>query len=211
MKTSEKVATAAENDPRLQKLEDASKMAVQQDKARRERVVKGSHLTDRFLKEVTDRGLRVDENSSFHRVYGKGKSAIYIAKRGGRVDLSGFSIDHAAVEKIDEQTAKDKHLGRVRGQLNFELGDEVVVEGFVQSLEFLQAEPETEAPKPKKEEKKVATEKVDLDDAAAPAASSENLSEEQIDEVASNVIASDEEEQEEEDEDDEELDQAAGA
>jgi len=40
-----------------------------------------------------------------------------VAKRGSRLDLSGFCITHPAVKAISEAEAKARRIGKVRGQV----------------------------------------------------------------------------------------------
>jgi len=107
----------------------AGKKVERQRKERRQRQVKGSHLLDDMLAAAKD--LTVDEKSSFYKITGsvKGKT-VYIAIKGGRVDLSGFCIEHEAVISLTEEEARRRHLGKVRGQLNFDKGDALAMEAY---------------------------------------------------------------------------------
>jgi len=122
-----------------QKLEEAGRKVERQKKERRSRVVVGSHLLDEMLRMASSVGLCVDENKSFHKITGTvEKRAVYIATKGGRVDLSGFDIDHPSCNKISEDDAKQRHLGRVRGQLDFSKGDVQTIEAFEKALKELE-------------------------------------------------------------------------
>jgi hypothetical protein len=125
-----------------QKLKKAGKKAEAQKAARRERTVKGSHLLPQLL--ATDRisGLTTEDKSGFTKIVGKQKGrAIYVAKKGGRVDLSGFTVESPAVAQITEEEARQKHLGKVRGQLDFNAADDAVLAAYDQALEVLAEEP----------------------------------------------------------------------
>jgi len=53
---------------------------------------------------------------------------------------SGFNLDLPGIKQISETEAKEKHLGKVRGQIDFSQADEVVLETFSAALKKLQAE-----------------------------------------------------------------------
>ncbi len=63
----------------------------------------------------------VDEGGTNYKITGVDPSRrIYLFKSQLRVDLSGFTVDHAGVRKISDEEARDMHLGKVRGQFTFE-------------------------------------------------------------------------------------------
>jgi hypothetical protein len=133
-----------------EKLQAAGKKAERAKAQRRERAVKGSHLLDKLVANAKAAKLSVEEKSGFHKVTHEGVKgkAIYIAKKGGRVDLSGFSVDSPAVRQITEADARDKHLGKVRGQLDFAQTDEAVLGAYSRALDVLvKAEPPAQKPK----------------------------------------------------------------
>ena len=114
----------------------AGKKVERQRKERRAKVVKGSHLLDEMLTRAE--GLDVERKSSFHMIKGSAqKRAVYVAIKGGRVDLSGFCIDHPAITVLTAEEARKRHLGRVRGQFDFSVGDEPVMEAFDLALKEL--------------------------------------------------------------------------
>lgn len=136
-----------------EKLDAANKKAEDQKAAARAKVVKGAHLLNALLDEKTLDGLTVEENKSFKKITGiaKGK-AVYVAKKGGRVDLSGFTLDSPAVTKLTEEEARDKNIGRVRGQFNFGASDDEVLAAYAEALAELriptpEPEPKVKAPK----------------------------------------------------------------
>lgn len=135
-----------------EKLKAAAEKASAEKAARRERVVKGSHLLPKLKELVTAVGLTAVENSGFLKVNGgvKGKNVL-IAKKGGRVDLSGFSLSEAAVRQVSEQEARDKHLGKVRGQIDFDKSDDEVLASFTAALAELKVAPPAPAPEPEQE------------------------------------------------------------
>jgi hypothetical protein len=141
----------------LERLRAAGKKVETERAERKTKTVKGGHLKDAFLEKakLTD-GLNVEEKSGFYKITGPTKGrTVYLATKGGRVDLSGFSVDHPAVVQISAEEAKEKHIGKVRGQLDFEQDDEAVTAAFSAALVELSAEvPEEPKPeKPKKEKK----------------------------------------------------------
>lgn len=121
-----------------EKLKAAGEKAEKQKAVRRERQVRGSHLVKTsegvdgpLVTKPRDAGLEVDEKSGFLKITGATKGrAIYVAKKGGRVDLSGFTVQASAVKQITEEEARDKHLGKVRGQLDFTQADADVLAAF---------------------------------------------------------------------------------
>jgi len=122
------------------KLINAGKKVQQQKKERRSKAVPGSHLLDEMLEKAKD--LNSDKKSSFYKITGSIKGlAVYVAIKGGRVDLSGFNVEHISCIKLTEDEARAKHLGRVRGQLDFSIGnDETIMEGYILSLSKLNDE-----------------------------------------------------------------------
>ena len=148
-------------DEMSKKLKAAGKKAEKVKTERQARAVKGGHLNPTFLKMAEERGMEIEEKSGFLKVFAAGRSAkLYVAKKGGRVDLS-FSFDAPGVKNLTEEEAKARHLGKVRGQLDFEQGDETLTEAFAGALAFIQASPEVTARparKPKVETEAVSTE-----------------------------------------------------
>lgn len=131
----ETAVETTDNDTLRERLEAAGKKVVEQKAARRERTVKGSHLNQKFIELATAQGLTVDEMSGFVKLTGPDKrKRLLIAKKGGRVDLSGFTVELDAVRQISETEAREKHLGKVRGQLDFEKTDDEVLAAFTAAL-----------------------------------------------------------------------------
>lgn len=127
----------------------AGQKAEQAKAERRERTVKGAHLLNSLKEKAEKAGLEIVEKSGFFQILGASKGRrVYLAKKGGRADASGFSVDHVAIIQISEQEARDKHLGKVRGMLNFDQPDEQVLEAYGLLLAKL-AEVVEEAPKSK--------------------------------------------------------------
>jgi hypothetical protein len=160
MSTKEQDATT-ENTEMGKKLKKAGKKAEENKAERRERTVKGMHLLKDLLDPKRLKGLTTVEGSGFTKITGIAqKCTIYVAKKGGRVDLSGFTLEDDAVTQISEEDARTKHLGKVRGQLNFDKADEAVMSAFDKALECLKEAPapEEKVPlakeKPAKEEQK---------------------------------------------------------
>lgn len=134
-----------------EKLKEAGKKAEKATAEKRERTVKGAHLQTALVTLAKETGLNYIEKSGFAQVHGKRKGfKVYIALKGGRVDLSGFTLDHPAFTQITEEEAKAKHLGKVRATVNFDKSDDEVTAGYKAALAELLVEPPPEAPKPAK-------------------------------------------------------------
>lgn len=122
-----------------EKLEQAGQKAEAQRTEKRNRAVKGAHLTEAFVKLAEEAGCDIRPNTGFHVITGKaGKSVrIYVAKRGGIVDLLGFSVQDPAVTQISPEEAKAKHMGRVQGRLDLSKSDAEVLAAYKQALQFI--------------------------------------------------------------------------
>lgn len=150
------VTTAAPAEGMAEKLAAAGEKAKAAKAARTIKVVKGANLNPQFLELAKTAGAKVEEKSGFYKITTevKGK-AMYLARKGGRVDLSGFTVTNDSVVQISEEEAQAKHLGKVRGQLNFELagdGDAALLGAFSAGLVEL-AVPLPVVEKPKREPK----------------------------------------------------------
>ncbi len=81
----------------------------------------------------------VEEGGSNYKITGVDKGRrIYLFKQQLRVDLSGFTADHAGIRKISDDEARDMHLGKVRGQLLFDDRQEAL-EAFKVALAALRS------------------------------------------------------------------------
>ena len=157
-----------------EKLEQANKKAEDQKAERRRKTIKGAHLTEQFVTLAKEAGCDVRENTGFHVIVGKaGKSLrIYVAKRGGIVDLLGFSVQDEAVRQISKAEAQEKHMGRVQGRLNLELSDEAVLAAYqlalgVINVPAVEVEKAPRKPRAKKEETVEASPAVVTDEVTA--------------------------------------------
>lgn len=127
------------------RLEQAGKKAEEQKAEKQARTVKGAHLKEQIEALVNGSGLEVVKNTGFLKVIGnQNKNKILVAIKGGRVDLSGFTIEDAAVIQVTEEDAKAKHLGKVRGFVNFEASDEAVIAVITKAIEILKTPAVTE-------------------------------------------------------------------
>jgi hypothetical protein len=116
------------------KLASAGKKIEREQKERRAIAVQGSHLLDSMLGMLS--GLDVNQKAGFHKITGSAKGkAIYIATKGGRMDLNGFTVDHPAIQQVSADEAKKRHIGRVRGQMDFARRDEDILAAFELALE----------------------------------------------------------------------------
>lgn len=138
-----------------EKLVAAGGKAEKAVKEKRERTVKGSHLLEAMMALVKDFRsgevtLKVEEKTGFHKVTGPSKGkALYISRKGGRVDLNGFTVTHDAVVQITETEAQERHLGKVQAQVDFDKGDEAVLAAFTMALAELSVEVKKDVPAPK--------------------------------------------------------------
>lgn len=138
-KNVEKTVEKTEEAPKLEQLAEAGEKAEKQAKQRRERQVKGSHLLPALTEKAAAAGLTMTDKSGFIKVTGSAKKrAVYVARKGGRVDLSGFTVEAAAVKQISEAEAREKHLGGVRAQLDFGKDDAEVLAAYDAALQQLQ-------------------------------------------------------------------------
>jgi hypothetical protein len=104
----------------------------------REQKVTGSKLVDRLLDVASTKRLIVEDKAGFHKIRGNKKGVcVYLLKKGGRADLSGFCVEHPAVVPMSAEEARERHLGRVRGQVNFSCNDERVVDAWEAVLKEL--------------------------------------------------------------------------
>lgn len=141
-----------------EKLEKAGKEAEKQKAEKQARTVKGAHLKEQVEALVTQSGLEVVKNTGFLKVVGKeNKLKLLVAIKGGRIDLSGFTIESPAVTQVTEDEAKAKHLGKVRGFVNFDASDDEVLAVVKQALKMLATPAEKPAPIEKKAAKKATT------------------------------------------------------
>jgi hypothetical protein len=121
-----------------EKLVEAGQKAETEKAERTKRAVKGAHLQEKILALVTESKLATKDNTGFNVVVGSDNGRkLYISKKGGRIDLSGFSLPHPAVTSISEEEAKEKHLGKVRGQVNFDETDSAVLNAVEAALVLL--------------------------------------------------------------------------
>jgi hypothetical protein len=111
---------------------------------RRVKAVKGSHLNAQFLDLAAQAGATVTPSKSgaFHVITGKAGKAkrIYLATRGGTVDLNGFTVEQEAFSQISEEEAKKMHLGQVRARLDFDKDDASVLAAFSAALKEIDIE-----------------------------------------------------------------------
>jgi hypothetical protein len=121
------------------KLMEANQKAEEQKAERRARVVKGSHLTQKFVDLAREAGCDIRDNTGFHVITGKAGKAlrIYVARRGGIVDLLGFSVQDPAVRQISKEEAKAKHMGRVEGRLDLDKTDDEVLNAYASALKVI--------------------------------------------------------------------------
>lgn len=84
-----------------------------------------TNVLKQHAEQICDRarelGLTVDPKSAFTKITGQHKrQAVYVSQRGGRVDLSGFCVEHPWIKPVSLEEAKRQHLGSVKGQILFQ-------------------------------------------------------------------------------------------
>lgn len=144
-------------DEMTKKLKAAGKKAEKAKTERQARAVKGAHLTERLLQLVYELGLVQEEKSGFIKVTATGRSGkLYIAKKGGRVDLA-FPFAAEGIKQVTEEEAKARHLGKIRAQLDFDRDDDTILSAFAEALEAVKTSAEVAA-KPARAPKAKSTE-----------------------------------------------------
>ena len=137
----ENIENAESNQAEMeQKLVAAGQKAAEQKAQKRAREVKGSHLQETLLSRARDASLAlsIEEKTGFLKVSGATPGRkVYISKKGGQVDLSGFTVESTAVNQITEEEARTRHLGKVRGRIDFSKPDEDVLSAFSAALGIL--------------------------------------------------------------------------
>ncbi len=123
--------TTESNEAKATKLKAAGKKAEAQKAERRARTVKGSHLLETLEARARAAGLNVETQSGYLKVTGPTKGPrIYIAKKGGKVFLNGFTVTAPAILTISEEDAKQRHMGRVKAELDFNASDDAVLAAY---------------------------------------------------------------------------------
>lgn len=135
-------STATENETKAAKLKAAGKKAEAQKAERRARVVKGSHLLQTLEERARAAGLGVETQSGFLKCTGPTKGIrLYIARKGGKVYLSGFTVPNKAILLISEEEAKQRHMGRTTAELDFNQPDDVVLAAYDACVAVVAAPP----------------------------------------------------------------------
>lgn len=126
----EKLQMEAKKEEMKKKLIESSKK-IEKMQVEKKSTSKQAHLNTKFLAIANELGLSVDEKSGFFKIVGSKKGrAIYVAKSGGRVDISGFTFNDPNVLTMTEEEAKARHLGKVRGQFVFSQDESSLLESF---------------------------------------------------------------------------------
>lgn len=114
----DRIVTEMKMADRVRRAAPAARAAGRTEKSRA-----GDERVASLLAVAAELGLLVEGAGGFHKVTGAAKGrCVYLAVRGGRIDISGFTVDHPAVAQVSEEQARDRRLGRVRGQvLDFSL------------------------------------------------------------------------------------------
>lgn len=122
------------------RLEQAEKILIEIKQQKRYMRIKGSHLLEQMLK-LSSKFEIVDQINFYKVSHVKNKKrAIYISRRGGRVDLCGFSINDPLVVPLSRDEAKRRKLGRVLAQINFNTDstDNEIIDVFKKVLSYLE-------------------------------------------------------------------------
>lgn len=102
-----------------------------------------------LLNLAEEQGLTVTEQSAYAKLtFGDSPAKIYVARTAKvtRVDLSKFTVEHAAIRQVSREEAKAEKLGRVNAQLDFTNDEGLLLEAFVAACAALKLVP----PAPKK-------------------------------------------------------------
>jgi len=97
---------------------------------------------DKLMAIIEAKGLSTVRQSAFTRCEMKpslGKIYIANAKKVGRVDMSGFTLNCPGVISYTKNGAKEMGLGKVRAQLDFNQSEEVVLRALADACEVLKA------------------------------------------------------------------------
>ena len=96
-------------------------------------------------------GLETTTQAGFHKVRAPGRlGALYVARslKVGRVDISGFDMQHPGVRSLTQEEAREHGLGKVRGQIDFT--DEVqALRALRTALKLLKRQPMVPVKEPK--------------------------------------------------------------
>ena len=123
-----------------ERLAQGAKIVEAEAKSRREREVKGSHLLEPMLAALrAEPTLHVEEKTGFFKatLVGSKGNVINVARKGGRVDFCGFTVDSPALVQVSKEDAKARHLGKVQAQMDFTKTDEEVMTAFNAGIAIL--------------------------------------------------------------------------
>jgi hypothetical protein len=86
-------------------------------------------------------GYQVHEMSVSYKIVGKRKDrAIYVSRRGARVELSGFSMDGPAFSAVAKEEARRRHLGNIQARISLSRPQEEVLGAYLAALGQLDQE-----------------------------------------------------------------------
>jgi len=98
---------------------------------------------DKLMSVIQAAGLTTTRQSSFTRCELKPcRAKIYVAnsKMVGRVDLSGFAIEHPGVVQVSETSRLDMKLSKnIMAQLDFDKPEDVIISALANVCEALKA------------------------------------------------------------------------
>ena len=121
-------------------LKRAGKQAETERSEKRSRASKGSHLAEAIRAMAAAEGLAVTENKSYVRITGAAKGkAVCVAARGNAASVLGFDLQHPSVQAVSAEEATRRHLGKCRGYIRYDRGDELALEGFKAAVAELKA------------------------------------------------------------------------
>lgn len=126
----------------VKKLTNANEAVEEIVREKRSKRVSGSHLYDDMMNMVnSSKTLFINDKTGYHQIMSnaskKAKTSVYLAKKGGKAYLTNFCIDDVGVKPMSEAEAREKHLGRVRGQIDFERDDATVMKAWENVLKTL--------------------------------------------------------------------------
>lgn len=122
-----------------ERLDNAIKKHETRKRKLKSKRIKGFHILEKLPRIAEDLGFSVEEMVVFYKISGKKPNkAIYVSKRGGRVDLAGFILDSPVVIPIPKDEIKRRHLGRIKAKLAIDnINEELVMATYKDALDKL--------------------------------------------------------------------------
>jgi len=94
------------------------------------RRIRGAHLVETIVSKALAAGLVQTENANYYKFTGPGKKHLLVLKRGGRIDVSGFTVDAPGLRQFSAEEAKAKHIGKVTASFEMDAADDAILASF---------------------------------------------------------------------------------